>query len=141
MLFSLIELSARGSTLKARCLPPPPPQCPLPSPVVPCRPLSSPGCLLSYLYPRFSAFLCLALPHSSTGRSVGPLPPLPLFYLFLFCVESCPRPVSLLPLFDESSSIHISRRGALGFAALALCSLFQRSMPRTPARFTLVTRN
>lgn len=41
MLFSLIELSARGSTLKARCFPPPPSHCPLSSPVP--LPLLSPA--------------------------------------------------------------------------------------------------
>lgn len=66
MLFSLIELSARGSTLKARCLPPPPSQCPLPSPVVPCRPLSSP--VVPWLLALLSipAFLCVSLPRSTT---------------------------------------------------------------------------
>ena len=138
MLFSLIELSARGSTLKARCLPPPPFHCPL----------SSSGCFLSYLYPRFSLSLSLSLSCSlslshTTGRPDGrPLSLLPLFYLFLFRVESCPvapRSVSLPPLFDESSSIHISR-GALGFAALALCSSFERYMLHTSTRFILITR-
>lgn len=92
MLFSLIELSARGSTLKARCFPPPPSHCPLSSPV-PLPPLSPPI-------------------HASPSLSLSPL---------LFHPLNLARPVSpvlLPPLFEGKLEYH----PALAFAALSFPS-------------------
>ena len=85
MLFSLIELSARGSTLKARWLPPAPP---LPHPDWPLPPLS----FLSFLHPHRSSSL------SRPTRPASPLPSVPLFFSSRWILPDRPCPFAFAPL-------------------------------------------
>lgn len=96
MLFSLIELSARGSTLKARCFPPPPSHCPLSSPV--------------------------PLPLLSPPIHASPSTPLSLSSS-LSLVESCSTRLSCPFASAFEGKLEYPHRPALAFAALAFRSV------------------